>query len=119
LKEEVALMRIRFTLAIVLFCELLDADPVVHTFKLWGTTKPIERMSLYWGWTNGFLQARGERAVGLADCLDRISTDQALAMIDKHYKDHPEKWSRPLGAQMLEALTVAGGPCEGKNPLAP
>jgi len=40
-------------------------------------------------------------------------------VIDKRYKDHPEKWSHPITQQLLEALTVKGGPCEGENPLPP
>jgi hypothetical protein len=38
-------------------------------------------------------------------------------MIDKRFKDHPEKWSNPLTQQFLEALTVPGSACEGKNPF--
>ena len=95
----------------------INAQPVLHKFELWKSNTVTEKMSLYWGWTNSFFQARGERALKLVDCLDTMSYEQAIAMIDKHYKDHPEKWSRGLGEQILEALTMSGSPCEGKNPL--
>ena len=110
-------MKLGIGLVILLMCELLNADPVVHKFQLWGEGTQRDKVSLYWGWTNGFFQARGAPGLELATCLERLTTDQAVAMIDRRYKDHPERWSRPFGEQILEALTVAGGPCEGKNPL--
>jgi hypothetical protein len=42
---------------------------------------------------------------------------QAIAMIGKRYQDHPELWAHPLGEQILDALTVERGPCQGKSPL--
>lgn len=102
----------------LLVCTSLNAEPVIHKFELWGVAKsPLEKLSMYWGWTNGFLPARGPVAIQLADCLYSLSSDQAVAMIDKQYHDHPETWSRPFTEQVLQALTIKGGPCEGKNPL--
>jgi hypothetical protein len=37
-------------------------------------------------------------------------------MIDKYYDDHPEKWSDNLSDEIVQVLTVAGGPCSGKTP---
>jgi hypothetical protein len=54
----------------------------------------------------------------LRTCLEGIPVDQAVAMIDKYYKDHPEKWSQVLTVEILEAVTISGGPCEGKNFLS-
>jgi hypothetical protein len=107
------------TLAILLTCGLLHAESVIHKFELWAIGTESDKLSLYWGWTNGFLQARGPRGLDLANCLSGMTTTQAIAMIDKRYKDHPELWSHPLGEQILDALTVDGSPCQGKNPLAP
>ncbi len=39
---------------------------------------------------------------------------QAVAIIDKYYKDHPELWEQPLPEMLLKALTAPGSPCEGK-----
>ena len=113
-----SLKSLMLVLAIMLTSGLLRADPVVHKFELWGKGTNLDRLNLYWGWTNGFLQARGPRGVELDTCLESMTTEQAIAMIDKRYKDHPELWSHPLGEQILDALTVEGGPCQGKNPLA-
>jgi hypothetical protein len=103
-------------------------DSILVSFSAWGdltTADPqhaaTDRGWIYIGWTNGFFQSypSGElsRYTELHGCLSKMGLVQALAMIDKYYKDHPEKWDHALGEQMLEALTVAGGPCEGKNPL--
>jgi len=112
------------TLGIILCCGFLNAESVLHKFELWEPgiefkkdTRAIWKMGLYWGWTNGFLQKRGPKGGPLVDCLETMSTDQAIAMVDKYYKDHPEKWSGVFSEQILAALTVAGSPCEGKTPL--
>jgi hypothetical protein len=104
----------RLVLMILLVCAPVNADPVLHKFEYWGKITSLEKLAFYMGWTNGFLPGKGPQ---LADCLSGISSDQSIAMIDKRYKDHPEKWSNPVGWEMLQALTAKGGPCEGKNPL--
>jgi hypothetical protein len=75
----------------------------------------LEKLTLYTGWTNGFTYGRGEGALELANCLEEMGADQALGMIDKYYQDHPERWSQPLAGEILRALTVNGGPCQGKD----
>jgi hypothetical protein len=104
------------TLGILLVSGLSRADPVIHKFELWGKSSQLDKMNIYIGWTNGFLASRGPRGMEFAKCLSEMSMDQATAMIDKRYKDHPELWSHLLGEQILDSVT-AGGPCEGKNPL--
>jgi hypothetical protein len=32
-------------------------------------------------------------------------------MIDKYYKENPEKWGDPIGFAIMDALTLNGGPC--------
>lgn len=105
------------TLVVLPACKSLGADPVLHKFQLWGTMDRVDKLNFYLGWTNGFLAARGQRGLDLANCLETLDNEQAIAMIDKQYKEHPERWSRPIGDQILQALTIEGGPCEGKNPL--
>ena len=97
----------------------VQADHLIQLFRYWGTMKQLDKLNFYIGWTNGFFVARGQRGLELANCLEAVDSEQALAMVDKRYKDHPEKWSNPITQQVLEALTVRGGPCEGKNPLPP
>jgi hypothetical protein len=91
---------------------------VEHQFRFWGvkTLTEGEKMILYWGWTNGYFQQKGVEVLPFEECLENIPVDQAVAMTDKHYKNHPERWSKFLGKEMLEALTVVGGPCEQFNP---
>lgn len=112
-------MGILVVLMALLACASAQADPLVHKFQLWGAMKNSEeKLIFYQGWTNGFLVARGPSGLELANCLDtNLSVEQAIAMIDKQYKGHPENWSRPITEQILQALTASGGPCEGKNPL--
>jgi hypothetical protein len=43
------------------------------------------------GWSNGFLQSRGPGANELMNCLNGMDAEQAVAMIDKYYKEHPER----------------------------
>jgi hypothetical protein len=109
-----------FPLLLLLTCANVSADPVVHKFEYWGSLKSGEKVIFYGGWTNGFFAARGaqgEAFSAFAICLSDMSYEQATAMIDKYYKDHPEHWNGAIGAAIVEALTVAGAPCEGKNPL--
>lgn len=92
------------------------AAHVLLPFTFWGKSNPVDKLDMYIGWTNGFFQGRGQKGVELMNCIeDRITDEQAVAMIDKRYRDHPEFWSRPLGGEILSALTVKGGPCEGKS----
>jgi hypothetical protein len=114
-----SLKSLALALTMLLACGISKADPIRHKFEMWGKTPKAEKIDLYFGWTNGFFQARGSRGEALATCLEIMTYDQAIAMIDKRYKDHPELWSHPLGDQILAALTVDGAPCQGKNSLQP
>lgn len=114
-----SLKALMLALAILLPCGISEADPVLHKFELWAKGTSLDKLNVYIGFTNGFLAGRGPRGVELLHCLKGMTPDQAIAMIDKRYKDHPELWSHPLGEQILDALIVDGGPCQGKNPLTP
>ena len=110
--------RMRSVLTILLIARSVTADPAVHKFELWGSEAAhADKLSLYWGWANGFFDGRGAAGLRLADCLEKISYSQAVAVIDRRYKDHPESWSRPLGEQILRSLTESDGPCPGMNPF--
>ena len=92
--------------------------PVVHRFHIWGSLQtPDEKIKLYWGFTNGYFDQRGEQAIPLMDCLSsKIAPDQVIAMIDKYYKENPQRWDKPLGDGIFAALTVSDGPCAGLAP---
>ena len=105
----------RCILSTLVFCGMLNAGSgVIHKFSLWGAYPKDAKLSLYTGWTNGFFSGKNMNTE-LASCVDDISDEQAIAMIDKFYADHPEKWSNLLSDEIVEALTVKGGPCYGKR----
>jgi hypothetical protein len=54
--------------------------------------------------------------IEFAGCLESMEYAQAVALIDKYYKDHPELWQQPLAEMLAKALTAAGTACEGKRP---
>jgi hypothetical protein len=97
-------------------------NTVFQTFAMWGSAPTeAERLFLYVGFTNGFFSApstdKGKTAFG--DCIMKnIPTKQAVAMIDKYYKDNPQRWSTLLTVAIIEALTVKDGPCPDINPWA-
>lgn len=125
-------------LAVILFSgsTSLSAAGVPATFGLWGAySKPpfsgeSSKLDLYVGFTNGlytgfFGAAQSADPEKIQDTparqLLRCFIDdhapgerQALAMIDKYYMEHPEKWNMPLGQAIVEALMVKGGSCAAK-----
>lgn len=95
------------------------SSTILHRFQLWGTLHThLEKLIFLEGWTNGFFHGPRSAAFGsLADCIEsNMSEDQTIAMVDKFYKDHPERWSVPIGNGLVLALTVKDGPCAGKDP---
>lgn len=114
-----------FTIAVVVLAASLPsgADTAVHTFMVWGMSSEAqkrsydEKLAMYIGWSNGYFSGRGAQAFPLRACVeDNVPYGQAIAMIDKYYDNHPEKWSSDLSDEIVQALTVAGGPCSGKVP---
>jgi hypothetical protein len=114
-----------FTIALAILATSMlgDAAPVVHTFLVWDMKSDTqkraydEKLDMYIGWSNGYFSGRGAQAFPLRLCLEvNIPYIQAIAMIDKYYDDHPEKWGNDLSDEIVQALTVAGGPCSGKAP---
>jgi len=103
----------------------LQDVPKIHKFRLWNTLSNIDKVYFFVGFTNGLLTAtipRGNENKPTQDLVECIlfdkgpSVDQAIAMIDKYYKENPEKWNIPIGDVILEALAVKGGPCAGMLP---
>ena len=109
------------------------ADTKVQNFEYWGILDKLGegsdhnpyKLVFVMGFTNGLITGANSKicadataARPLLGCLfvdERLhislSTDQAIAMIDKYYRDHPERWSISIGDAILEALTVSGSPC--------
>lgn len=88
-----------------------DEYSYAQKFSGWGELKSnADKLVFLLGVTNGYFVARGEPA--LYTCISHnISYEQAVAMIDKYYRDHPEQWNRAAASAMLDALTVESGPC--------
>lgn len=93
--------------------------PFLHPFEIWGTlTTTDEKLELLIGITNGLFTGGSTQSMHLLKCLDaNVSYEQAIAMIDKYYKENPELWHEPVSYEVISALTVAKGPCEGLNPM--
>lgn len=113
-------MKTKATVLLMLIASILSGAPengmvVLHKFDIWASIRtdrkntPDEKAALYIGWLNGV--AGNEAAAPLISCIGGIPIPQAVAMIDKFYNDHPEKWSVYLIQGIIEALTVPGGPC--------
>jgi hypothetical protein len=111
-------------LALVVVGGIALGDPVLQNFGVWAANQTYqEKASLYHGWTNGFLSAakryanqkQQKRIIEFAGCLEKMEYSQAVAIIDKYYKDHPELWQQPLPEMLEKALTAPGSPCEGKT----
>jgi len=98
--------------------------PKIHKFQLWDTFNSNQKLVFIVGFTNGLLEGVGikqctaaKASQALLECIvtnEGPSIDQAIAMVDKYYKENPEKWNVPIGEAMVEALTVKGGPCAGR-----
>jgi hypothetical protein len=110
-------------LAILAIPTFGGAATAVHTFRVWGMSSETqkrpydEKLAMYVGWSNGYFSGRGAQAFPLRACIeDNVPYSQAIAMIDKYYDNHPEKWSSDLSIAIVDALTATGGPCSGKAP---
>lgn len=89
-------------------------SPVIEKFDLWGTLTPDSKLMFYNGWANGlFTTTEDPGTLALGHCLENRSFKQIVATVDKRAADHREAFHNPIGAEIIEAVTVAGGPCEG------
>jgi hypothetical protein len=89
------------------------SDPFVHRLRVWGgLSTQIEKVDFVIAFTNGLFYGNPEETAHLRTCMnDNMTYEQAVAMIDKYYADHPERWNQPLAQEVVIALTVQGGPC--------
>jgi hypothetical protein len=87
---------------------------VIQKFSFWASlATPNEKYLFYSGFTNGFfLGAKTKGSGAMYRCLEKdVPIPQATAMIDKYYRDNPQRWNIPMAITIFEALTVKGGPC--------
>ena len=114
----------RVFLAVILMAHAASAQqdyvPYMHHFSIWGTLNGDQKAEFLFGFTNGYLLARGAAVRPLMECMEyNIPYAQAVAMVDKYYKANPEKWNRGVGDEIIAALTVKGGPCPDMVPRFP
>ena len=120
-------MKRRLMLLFFLTCTLGGrAETLFFKFSLWDELTGPEKPTFLVGFTNGLLAGathpiREEETMAkqLAVCLTKspepIGLKQAVAMIDKYYRENPEQWNRPLAEGIVRALSVKGGPCPAKD----
>jgi hypothetical protein len=112
-----------FVLAALFLWPAVGANSFLHKFSLWGGSNAASKLDLYIGFTNGLVVGAGvplrndntasrQLLVCLSNESTRPGTSQAIAMIDKYYRDNPEKWNIPLGQGLIEALMVKGSPAQ-------
>jgi hypothetical protein len=119
-------MKTIWLLSVILCCSAgmwAQDIPKLHKFQLWNTFTSNQKLVFITGFTNGLLAGAGLKqctadkpSQALLKCIvtrEGPSIDQAIAMVDKYYKENPEKWSVSIGDAMVEALAVKGGPCAG------
>ena len=83
--------------------------PLIEQFYVWATLTTDSKLTFYNGWANGlFTTTKDPRTLALGHCLEKLSFTQIQAMVDKRSANH-----NPISTEMIEALTVAGSPCEG------
>ena len=88
--------------------------PLIQDFGIWETLTPDSRLTFYAGWENGlFTTTKDPRTLALGRCLEKLSFEQIVAMVDKRHAEHPEALHNPISMEIIKAVTVAGGPCEG------
>ena len=92
-------------------------SPLIEKFDIWGTLTPDSKLAFYSGWANGLLTTtRDPRTLTLGRCLEKLTFEQILMMIDKRYADHRkdrEGYHNPISTEIIEAVTVTGSPCQG------
>lgn len=90
----------------------------IHTFQIWGLLETkTQKLIFLNGFTNGLFKGpRSDAFFTLRGCIEQTDMDQIIAMIDKYYKDNPEKWDLAIGTGIISAITQMGGPCSGMSP---
>lgn len=93
---------------------VVPPSPLIQKFDLWGNLTPESKLFFYSGWASGlFTTTKDPGTLALGRCLEKLSFQQILAMIDKRYADHREGLHNPISTEMIEAVTATGSPCEG------
>jgi hypothetical protein len=89
-----------------------NVSPVIARFGDWGAMTPDRKLIFYSGWSNGlFTTTKDPATLALGRCLENLSFEQIMAMINQRYAEHREWFKNPISVEVIKAVTVAGGPC--------
>jgi hypothetical protein len=81
---------------------------------VWINLTPDSKLLFYSGWANGlFTTTKHPGTLALGRCLEKLTFQQILPMIDKRLADHREGLHNPISTELIEAVTATGSPCEG------
>jgi hypothetical protein len=86
-----------------LWCPSLP--PLIETLDIWGSLKPDSKLLFYSGWANGLFTTTKDPGT-LA--LGSNPGDNGQTVCGPREGLH-----NPISTEMIEAVTVAGSPCEG------
>jgi hypothetical protein len=93
------------------------ASPLIVPFDAWINFGPDSKVLFYSGWANGlFTNANDPGTLALGRCLEKLTFQQIVPMIDKRLADHREGLHNPISTEIIEAVTATGSPCEGIRP---
>jgi hypothetical protein len=91
-------------------------SPLIEKFDIWGPLPPDSKLLFYSGWANGlFTTTKDPGTLTLGRCLEKLSFQQILAMIDKRSAGHRERLHNPISTEIIEAVTATASPCEGST----
>jgi hypothetical protein len=93
------------------------SSPLIVPFDAWINLGPDSKVLFYSGWANGlFTTTKDPETLALGRCLEKLTFQQIVPMIDKRLADHREGLHNPIGTEIIEAVTATGSPCEGIRP---
>jgi hypothetical protein len=71
-----------------------SGESLIHPFKVWSLLESsVEKLDMYMGFTSGFFAGpRPPKFIAFHNCIEKnIPSSQAIAMIDKYYKENPQR----------------------------
>lgn len=99
------------TMLICFMALAVTADAYIYRFDFWKELNRSEKQIFFAGWVNGFGMGREGVSETFMACVKGVTWEQGAAMIDKRFKDKPEKWSSPLSVEIFNVFADEEGPC--------
>jgi hypothetical protein len=84
-------------------------SPLIEKFDVWGTLTPDSKLAFYSGWANGlFTTTEDPGTLALGRCVEKLSFQQILAMVDRRYAVDREGFKNPISTEIIEAVRSEG-----------